>query len=598
MATELKSQQQVINSLPKHLRPFVAIQDYSKYTPRDQAVWRFLMYQLAENLRYTAHPLYLQGLKDTGIDIECIPRIEVMNASLEKIGWRAAVVDGFVPAAIFIEFLAHRVLVVAVNIRSIEHMLYTPAPDIIHESAGHAPFLIDVDYAEYLERVGEFGRRVIAHKGDLDTYEAIRHLSIVKESPTSSKVEIEKAEKQLSDTIEKYKDHPPSEQSLLSRLQWWTTEYGLVGNLDNYKIFGAGLLSSLGESLNCLNDKAVKKIPLTLDAIRTAFDITREQPQLFVAKNCRHLSQIAEEFAQSTCYYKGGSESLHKAIEAKTVNTAVYNSGLEVSGVFTNVIQDAVGGVIYLNTTGPTQLAYKEQEIQGHGIRYHAPGFGSPVGKVQSMDKCLSSYSIDDLKRFDIEVGKSVKLEFLSGICVEGELTSIYRRDGKNLIFSFNDCWVRTLDDQVLFEPDWGMFDMAVGEQIVSVYGGSADQTNYPLYEKPLDSVSISVNHDANTLMLFEYYQQARALREDDSVTQEQVEILVHNYLNSSVIEWLLAYELYELLTVNNTHSDLCHLLHEQLVSIQKQSAEIDDQQTHQLIQYALVRVGLFMNDK
>jgi phenylalanine-4-hydroxylase len=219
----VQTQQEIIESLPSHLQPFIARQNYGLYTPRDQAVWRFLMHQLVQNLSESAHPIYQEGLRRTGINIEEIPSIEVMNEHLSKIGWRAAVVDGFIPPAIFIEFLAHGVLVVAVNIRSHEHMLYTPAPDIIHESAGHAPFIIDIDYAEYLQRMGELGRRVITNKGDIDVYEAIRTLSIVKESPEATVEQAEQAEIALNQAIEKKKGEPVSEASLMSRLQWWTT---------------------------------------------------------------------------------------------------------------------------------------------------------------------------------------------------------------------------------------------------------------------------------------------------------------------------------------------------------------------------------------
>lgn len=580
----MRSQQEIIDSLPKHLRPFVAIQDYNMYTPRDQAIWRFLMYQLVENLRRTAHPLYLEGLKGTGINVEYIPKIEEMNAHLEKIGWRAAVVDGFIPPAIFIEFLAHRVLVVAVNIRSIDHMLYTPAPDIIHESAGHAPFITDVDYAEYLERVGDFGRRVIANKGDIETYEAIRALSIVKESPLATQAEIERTEQVLNDCIGKYKDTKPSEATLLSRLQWWTTEYGLVGDPQNYKIYGAGLLSSLGESVNCLDDEKVKKIPLTIDAIATPYDITNEQPQLFVAKNCRHLSQIAEEFAKSTCFYKGGAESVKVAIEAGTVNTAVYNSGLEVSGQFTSMRTDATGSLTYINTTGPTQLAYQETQIRGHGTETHPYGFGSPVGKVQAMDKCLSSYSIDDLKLFDIEVGKPCVLEFLSGISVRGLLKSIYRRDGKNLIFSFAHCTVTALTGDILFDPEWGDYDMAVGQEIVSVYGGSADQSEFPLYKEPSQQTTVPVAYDEATQTLFDFYKQIRELRQSEHTTSEQVNALADTIASSKHDEWLMLFELSELC---HNHKLDYHRLKQQLLTRQSQATG----QTVQLITYALNRM-------
>ena len=128
-ACTMMTQQDVIDSLPVHLRPFVAYQDYSRYTPRDHAVWRFLLHQLRDNLSRTAHPIYQEGLARTGITLDAIPRIEEVNRALNEIAWRAVVVDGFVPPAIFMEFQAHQVLAVAVDMRSIEHMLYTPAPE-------------------------------------------------------------------------------------------------------------------------------------------------------------------------------------------------------------------------------------------------------------------------------------------------------------------------------------------------------------------------------------------------------------------------------------------------------------------------------------
>src|SRR5947208_12682078 len=66
----------------------------------------------------------------------------------------------------------------------------------------------------------------------------------------------------------------PSEMALLSRLHWWTVEYGLIGTLENPKIYGAGLLSSIGESVSCL-EPHVKKIPYSIEAVKTPFDITK-----------------------------------------------------------------------------------------------------------------------------------------------------------------------------------------------------------------------------------------------------------------------------------------------------------------------------------
>ena len=335
------TQQDIIDSLPVHLRAFVTTQDYAAYTARDQAAWRFIMKHLSHQLADTAHPVYMEGLAATGISLDHIPSIEEMNACLASLGWRAVVVDGFIPPAIFMEFQALKVLVIAVDMRSVEHLFYTPAPDIVHESAGHAPFIVDVDYAEYLQRFGEIGMKAIATKYDHELYEAIRHLSILKESTSSTAAEIDDAERKLQRLSAL--DIEPSEAALLTRLHWWTVEYGLVGSTEDYGIFGAGILSSLGESQHCLNDTAVRKIPLTVDAVLTPYDITRQQPQLFVTASCKHLSQVLEEFAASMCFMRGGAESITKAIEAESICTACYDSGMQVSGEFSELLCDAVG---------------------------------------------------------------------------------------------------------------------------------------------------------------------------------------------------------------------------------------------------------------
>jgi phenylalanine-4-hydroxylase len=496
------TQHDIIASLPVHLRPFVKLHDHAtQYTPRDHAVWRFLMTALTRSLAHSAHPVYLEGLTRTGISLEHIPSIDEMNACLFRLGWRAVVVDGFIPPAIFMEFQALKVLVIALEMRSVEHLLYTPAPDILHESAGHAPFLVDVDYAEFLQRFGEIGMKAIADQHDHELYEAIRALSILKEDPRSTPAEIAASEAQLSALTES--DHKPSEAALLTRLHWWTVEYGLVGELDDYRLFGAGLLSSLGESQSCLDDALVRKVPLTVNAVDTPYDITTAQPQLFVTRSCKHMSQVLEEFAASMAFRRGGAESLKKAIAAQTVCTAEYDSGMQVSGAFVEVLCDAVGNVTYLRSEGPTQLAWKGQELYGHSTDSHREGFGSPVGLLKDFSSCLSEYTVDELRAHRIAIGAQVTLEFLSGITVRGRLEDILRQEHRNLLLSFSDCTVTTLEGRVLFAPEWGRYDMAVGGRITSVFGGVADRERFQLY-KPLPA-TVTPHADADVELMSVY---------------------------------------------------------------------------------------------
>ncbi|MEE4280162.1 MAG: aromatic amino acid hydroxylase [Halieaceae bacterium] len=539
METRGPSQEEIVASLPVHLQPFVQVQDHeAHYTARDHAVWRFLMKALTRSLADTAHPVYLSGLARTGIALDHIPSIDEMNACLARLGWRAVVVDGFIPPAIFMEFQALRVLVIALDMRSAEHLLYTPAPDILHESAGHAPFLVDVDYAEFLQRFGEIGMRAIATQHDHELYEAIRELSILKENPAASAAEVERAEERLLELAAR--DEPPSEAALLTRLHWWTVEYGLVGEPDDYRLFGAGLISSLGESQSCLDDEAVAKYPLTVNAVEVPYDITRSQPQLFVTRSCRHMSQVLEEFAASMAFRRGGAEGLRRAIDARAVCTAEYDSGVQVSGVIDELICDAVGNVSYLNTRGPTQLAWRGSELYGHGVEAHADGFGSPVGHLKEFSRCLSQYSVDELKAHAIAVGERARLEFLSGVTVSGELVDILRQDQRNLVLSFTDCTVTAVDGRCLFDPSWGRYDMAVGARISSVFGGVADRERYQLH-KPLPQTQTH-GHQAPAELIEQYAFIAGLARGDavDAARLAQLEAV----LDAWPAEWLLRVEL------------------------------------------------------
>ena len=251
----------LIDRLPKHLKQFIKPQKYEEYSTINQAVWRYAMKRLLNYLTNVAHNSYLSGLKKTGVSIEEIPSMYGMNRILKEIGWAAVAVDGFIPPNAFMEFQAYKVLVIASDIRQLENIEYTPAPDIIHESAGHAPIIANPDYAEYLRRLGAIGSKAILSKYDMDLYEAVRSLSILKEADGTSKDKIDAAEIEIQ-KLQSMKV-PLSEMAQIRNLQWWTVEYGLIGDLSNPKIYGAGLLSSIGESISCLKNN-VKKIPYTV----------------------------------------------------------------------------------------------------------------------------------------------------------------------------------------------------------------------------------------------------------------------------------------------------------------------------------------------
>ncbi len=516
-----------VAALPKHLLQFAVDQRYDEYTPVDHAVWRFIMRQNMFFLKEYAHKVYFQGLLDTGISFERIPRIDEMNEILGRIGWGAVAVDGFIPPAAFMEFQAYKVLVIACDMRQIHHIEYTPAPDIVHEAAGHAPIIVDREYSNYLQRFGEVGAKAMQTRKDFELYEAIRSLSILKEMPNPDAKKLADATALVEERQKNLGE--PSEMALLSRLHWWTVEYGLIGTLEQPKIYGAGLLSSIGESVSCL-EPHVKKLWYSVDAAQQPFDITTKQPQLFVCRDFKHLSDVLEEFASRMAYRVGGLDGLNKAIECARPATAEYSSGLQVTGVFTEVLTDKQQA-IYLRTTGPTALAFNYQQLEGHGKSRHAEGFGAPIGKW---------------KEIELQEGTNAQLEFESGVIVDGKVERLVRQKGQLVLVTFSNCSVK-LGDRVLFDPSWGEYDMAVGERIVSVFNGAADKDAYLEVALVPKERTIKVPSDDKRKKLENLYAQVRDIR-DRKVGYERLGEIWETQQAEHADDWLLSMEIFEIL--------------------------------------------------
>lgn len=559
----------VLDKLPEHLRQYIKPQNYEEYTPIDQAVWRYVMRKNVDYLSQVAHRSYVEGLEKTGISINQIPNMYGMNRILKEIGWAAVAVDGFIPPSAFMEFQAYNVLVIASDIRQLENIEYTPAPDIIHEGAGHAPIIANPEYAEYLRRFGEVGAKAISSAKDYELYDAVRHLSIIKEAEGTPLEAIEKAEKHIEHLQENM--GKPSEMALIRNLHWWTVEYGLIGELDAPKIYGAGLLSSIGESAWCMTDE-VKKLPYSLEAARTSFDITKPQPQLFVTPNFAHLSQVLEDFANTMALRTGGLEGVEKLVDSKALGTVELSTGLQISGHFGDIISHE-GKAVYLRTMGPTALSYREKELVGHGVEDHPEGFGSPVGKLKGINLAIENMSPRDLKAYAIFEGERITLEFEGGVKVAGEIVTGTRNlKGEIILITFKDCKV-THDDSILFLPEWGLYHMAVGEHVVSAFNGPADLKSFNLISHELSDTTIKKNRDRNKVALEGYYHQVREYREGRNAYISRGK-LFEEIKEKFPNDWLLPVELYELALQGN-RSELAKDIKKHLESIKQNRPKV-----------------------
>ncbi len=546
--------QHSIDTLPEYLKVYCVKQEADSYTPQDHAAWRFIMRQARRFFSKHGVESYLDGLSNTGIFVDRIPLISEIDRAMRKFGWGAVPVRGFIPPFAFLELQSRKILPIASDMRQADHILYTPAPDIVHEAAGHAPVLIDPKFSRYITKYANLAKKAIFCAEDLEQYEAIRILSDVKENPDSTAEEIQTAEDAL---IETTKNVPfISEAAKVARMYWWTAEYGLVGDMKNPKIYGAGLLSSIREARECLLDN-VKKIPLTVACVDQGYDITKPQPQLFVAKDLDHLSKVLDDLEDMMSFKIGGVYGLDTAKAGRTVVTVELDSNIGASGKVSSY--EAVGeNVNYLSLNGPVQLSFDGHELANQSTKQHPEGFGTPIGFWKKAPSRLpQSLSLAELSTFGITLGQSRVLEFVSGFRVTGEIAHLEFKDAKLILIKWKNCTVTAPGGNIFFDPKWGDFDMLVGTKITSVYGGAADREKYGNYKlgETKTSPKRSSMPSSKEQKIYETFQKSRELRDalkhgvNSENAQKAIEF-ARACAKDFETNWLLRLEALELLAI------------------------------------------------
>ena len=460
-----------LSRVPHDLRRFVVEQDYAQYNEVDQAVWRFVLLQTHQRLQHTAHPAYREGLAQTGISVERIPRISEMSACLERFGWSAVCVDGFIPPRAFQEFQAASILPIAADMRSIDHLTYTPAPDIIHEAAGHAPILPDARYAAYLRAIGELGKKAFASPDDARVYSAIFELSEVKETRGAPPELLKRAEQRLEAALSRIS--VASEASRVSRLYWWTAEYGLVGTPQDYRLYGAGLLSSLWESHAC-HDAAVRKLPLSAECVEQGYDITRTQPQLFVARDFEQLFSVLNDVDAMLVHRKGGDRSLSAALQSEDLATLHFRESRFVTGTLAALSGGANGGVLTFRGRVGLGQHGKLVHVFDPGARgYHLP-FGPFASDTEFSDPGA--------------IGKRVRLHFTSGALLEGELAST-ALDEHGSVLSARFLDYRFESERAGLCDRGAEYLLFVAPELLTAHAGALDPAFHPATEPATGSV-------------------------------------------------------------------------------------------------------------
>jgi phenylalanine-4-hydroxylase len=227
----------------------VVEQPWAAYTAVDHNVWAQLFERQRKLLVGRASDEFLAAQDAMGMSPNAIPRFDELNNILQRhTGWTLVGVEGLLPELTFFEHLAHRRFPVTWWIRSPEQLDYLAEPDLFHDLFGHVPLLMNPMFADYMAAYGRGG--VKAH--------AIGPQALVN----------------------------------LTRLYWYTVEFGLIRQPEGLRIYGSCIVSSSGESVYCLDSDAPNRIGFDLERImRTRYRIDTFQKTYFVIDSFEQLMQ-------------------------------------------------------------------------------------------------------------------------------------------------------------------------------------------------------------------------------------------------------------------------------------------------------------------
>jgi phenylalanine-4-hydroxylase len=353
-------------------------------------------------------------------------------------------------------------------------------------------------------------------------FQAIRNLSVVKEDPTATPEEIAHAQARLEAANQSRRY--VSESTRASRLYWWTAEYGLIGGVEQPRLYGAGLLSSIGEAKHCITD-AVKKLPLSIQCADTEYDITRMQPQLFVARDFEHLFEVLAEFESTLAWKRGGDYGLKEAINARTVNHLVLADGREITGRVVEALP------------GARPVA---EGLTSALVRLEGPVMVSREGKAEGKPwpglalVAFGAGTLPDKGPFQLELASGLKLQ---GFAVGGGEVLNLRGE---------------LNGRAVELPSVAQLFLATG--LPSVAGGPADPGAWDKWFGELNAFSEGEGEaqarakKAAALhpSLAALYREVRAMRESKSVKPERLE-QISRAATDFPDDWLLRVEVEEL---------------------------------------------------
>lgn len=226
-------------------------QEYDNYTAEDRKVWGILFNRQVEQLHELADESYLKGIEKIGFNATTIPDFRLVNTRLKSLtGWEIVVVPGIIDQVNFFTMLANKQFPSSTWLRSMEALDYLSEPDMFHDAFGHMPLLTNQTFCDFFHQIGLIGTKYLEH---------------------------------------------PKIIEMLGRVYWFTIEFGLIKAGSQLKIYGAGILSSIGETKFSLSDVPTRLPFDIVEIMNTDFDNTKIQEKYFVIDSFQQLLDSAVE---------------------------------------------------------------------------------------------------------------------------------------------------------------------------------------------------------------------------------------------------------------------------------------------------------------
>jgi phenylalanine-4-hydroxylase len=227
-------------------------QQYDKYTEEDHQVWRILFERQIVNLPHAASAEYLEGIKRINFTSKQIPNFKEVNKILQEYtGWQLHVVAGLLPNKEFFELMENKRFCATTWLRKMSQLDYLEEPDMFHDVFGHVPLLTNPDLGHFLEGLSRIALKYIDNELAIE---------------------------------------------LVSRLYWYTVEFGLIKENGKIRIYGAGILSSKGETKYSLESDIPQRVPYNVqEIIDTPYIKDKYQEKYFVIDSYEQLYNSVSE---------------------------------------------------------------------------------------------------------------------------------------------------------------------------------------------------------------------------------------------------------------------------------------------------------------